>query len=189
MKKGEVLSEISFYVVDKVLPNGSIEVIDDYGNEITLGKEYVESGLLSSAEGFTSTEEKTATELAEIFLQNQRVAMSVEFYKKDTPKTKTQMKKEVSEWTEKVRTEFMNKGISAIEKYATEPVLPYTPGELRVMKGRHYGTPDEFGRVHFIDMEQVKGNNPAHDARTRQVDPRTLVSVIVNGVKYVLKKK
>ena len=82
----------------------------------------------------------------------------------------------------------MTNGASAIEKYAMEPVLPYTPGENRAMKGRHYGNVDEFGRIQFIDMEETKGTNPEYDARLRQVDPRTLRALIINKVKYTKKK-
>lgn len=188
LKVGEILSETAFYVVKSVKRDGSVEVVDDNGNEIILGKGYVDSDILSSAETFTGTEEKTATELAEIFINSPRIAMTVEFYKKDKPKTKTQFKNEVQTWTENVKNEFLANGVSALEKYATQPVLPYTPGELRIMKGRHYGSLDEFGRVHFIDMEEEKGNKPDFDARTRQVDPRTLVSVTVGGIKYTKKK-
>lgn len=189
LKKGEILSETAFYVVKDILPNGGVLAIDEFENEIELGKGYVESDILVSADYFETEEEKTATELAEIFINSARIAMSVEFYKKDKPKTKTAIKKETAEWAEKVKAEFMANGASAIEKYAMEPVLPYIPGELRTMKGRHYGGVDEFGRVHFTDMEEDKGSNPDYDARMRQVDPRTLVSVTVNKVKYTLKKK
>lgn len=188
LKVGEILSETAFYTVSKVEKNGNVNVVDDNGTEITLSKAYVDSDILISADSYSSTEEKTATELAELFLSSPRIAMSVEFLKKDTPKTKTALKKEIADWTENVKNEFMSKGISAIEKYATEPVLPYTPGEARVMKGRHYGGADEFGRVSFIDMEQSKGTNPTHDARLRQVDPRTLISLVIAGVKYTKKK-
>lgn len=188
LKVGEILSETAFYVVKNVATNGNVEVLDDNGNQITLGKGYVDSDILMSAEQFTSTEEKTATELAELFLNSPRIAMTVEYMKKDTPKTKTAFKKEVLAWTENVKNEFMSNGISALEKYATQPVLPYTPGQARVMRGRHYGGADDFGRVAFIDMEEERGTNPAHDGRIRQVDPRTLMSITVAGVKYTKKK-
>ena len=55
------------------------------------------------------------------------------------------------------------------------------------MKGRHYGNIDDLGRIHFIDMEVEKGDNPDYDGRSRQVDPRTIQYLIVNNVKYTLK--
>lgn len=188
LKKGEILSETAFYVVQNVTNEGNVEVLDDSGIKITLGKGYVDSGILISADSFSSTEVKTATELSEIFLASPRIAMTVEYTKASKDKSKTQVKKEILEWTENVKSEFMTNGASAIEKYATMPVLPYTPGENRVMKGRHYGGVDNFGRVSFIDMEESKGFKPEYDARMRLVDPRTLKSLIVNGVKYTLKK-
>lgn len=189
LKTGEILSETAFYTVVKVLPDGAVEVSDDNGNTIGLSKGYVDSDVLVSADFFESEEEKTATELAEIFINSPRIAMSVQFYKKDKKKTPTAIKKETAEWVAKVKAEFMADGGSAIDKYASMPVLDYIPGELRTMKGRHYGGVDEFGRMHFTDMEEAKGDNPAYDARMRQVDPRTLVSVTVNKVRYNLKKK
>lgn len=189
LKAGEILSETSYYVVKETLKNGGVLALDEFGNEIELGSGYIEGDILASADYFETTEEKTATELAEIFENSSRIAMSVEFYKKDKPKTKTAIKKETEEWVANVKAEFMSNGGSAIEKYATKPVLDYIPGELRVMKGRHYGAVDAFGRIHFVDMEENKGTNPDYDARLRQVDPRTLVSLTVNKVKYVLKKK
>jgi len=189
IKPGEILSETAFYTVKEVHGNGDIIVTDDLGVDIRLSKSYVDGEILVSADYFETEEEKTATELAEIFINSPRIAMSVQFYKKDTKKTKTAIKNETAEWVAKVKEEFMRDGGSAIEKYASMPVLDFIPGELRTMKGRHYGGVDEFGRVHFTDMEEKKGDNPTYDARMRQVDPRTLVSVTVNKVKYILKKK
>ena len=60
-------------------------------------------------------------------------------------------------------------------------------GEERVMIGRHYGASDDFGRVHFVDMEVVKDASKDYDTRMRLVDPRTLQHLIVNNVKYNLK--
>ena len=46
---------------------------------------------------------------------------------------------------------------------------------------------DDLGRVHFVDMEQAKGDKPDSDARMRQIDPRTIQYIIVGGIKYSLK--
>ena len=54
MQKGEVLSELQFYTVDKVNVNGSVVVISDDGQSITLGKSYVDK-MLNSASAFAST--------------------------------------------------------------------------------------------------------------------------------------
>lgn len=41
LKQGSILSETSFFVVEKVLPDG-ILVKDDNGNEVEIGNDYVE---------------------------------------------------------------------------------------------------------------------------------------------------
>ena len=189
LAKGEILAESAFYKVDEVLANGDFIVFDDNGVKMKLSAGFIKDDILSSADYFEREEEVTATELGEIFVNSARYPMTVVFMKKDTPKTKTALKKEVQEWTENLKKEFMEHGQTAIEKYATNPVLTFIPGEERPMRGRHYGSVDNNGRVHFIDMDEAKGDKPEFDGRARLVDTRTLRSVIVNKVKYVLKKK
>ena len=55
------------------------------------------------------------------------------------------------------------------------------------MVGRHYGAVDEFGRIHFVDMEIERDITKSYDNRMRLVDPRTIKYLIVNNVKYILK--
>lgn len=75
---------------------------------------------------------------------------------------------------------FLNRGKIAIEEALKNPVTDTIAGDLRVMRGRHYGEIEETtGRVSFFDME---ANAP------RQVDPRTIQSLIVNDIKYTIKK-
>lgn len=185
LKKGAIFSETQFYVVKEV-EKDSVIVTDEFQNDIRLTNNYV-NDLLSSADNFSSEEKKNMTELADIFRNSRGIAMTVAFFKKDTKKTAKQFKAEVAEWTENVKNAFINEGVKGLEKYATEPVSDVVKGELRVMKGRHYGQMDDLGRVHFVDMEQIKDASKPEDTRMRQVDPRTIQYVIVNNVKYVLK--
>jgi hypothetical protein len=182
LKKGSILSETSFYVVKEVLP-AHIVVTDEHNNEVTIGKEYVE-GVLQSADDYDVTEKKTMTELAEVFINSPRIAMTVAFYKKDVEKTK---KAYEAEKTAKVN-EITNAKVSDVPKLLNDlienPISRTTPGELRVMKGRHFGVMDDLGRVKFVDME-LPLNDPA--GRIRQVDPRTIEYIICNNVKYVKK--
>ena len=46
---------------------------------------------------------------------------------------------------------------------------------------------NNFGRVDFVDMEIQKDFSLSYDNRFRQVDPRTIEWLIVNGIKYVVK--
>lgn len=184
LKTGSILSENSFFVVKDIYKD-SVVVSDDYGNELTISKSYVEK-ILNSADSFTSEEKKTKTELAELFINSPRIAMTVAFYKQDKAKTKKAFNAEVDAAVSKVQSAKVSEVEGLLRDLITNPILDYTPGELRVMKGRHYGEVDDLGRVHFVDMEIAKGSGST-DSRLRQVDPRTIQYIIVNNIKYTLK--
>lgn len=185
LKKGSILSETSFFTVKEVVGN-AINVIDDLGNELQIGLPYVEA-VLQSADIFVKEDKKTMTELADILINNPRVAMTVAFFKKDVVKTQRAYKAEKEEAIKKVQEASLANAAKLLENLIDNPISKVIPGELRVMKGRHYGQMDDLGRVHFVDMEQVKGDKPESDARMRQIDPRTIQYIIVGGVKFTLK--
>lgn len=113
--------------------------------------------------------------------------MTVAFYKKDKKKPVKQYKAEINEVVDK----FKNAKVSEIEDIVVNlinnPVKETIPGELRVMRGRHYRQINDLGRVQFVDME-VEKKEGTYDARLKQVDPRTIQYIIVNGIKHSLKK-
>ena len=179
LKAGNVLGESQYYKVVKKV--GDEIQLNANGQNIVVDKKYVEE-FLESGDQFTSEENITKTQMAEIFIANPRAVMTVEFFKQDKKKTKKAYKEDLQDQADQVQKDFMAKGVSAIVDALANPVLDYIPGELRVMRGRHYGDIDELGRIKFTDMD-IDG---AHN--TRQVDPRTLQSVVVGGKKYILKK-
>jgi hypothetical protein len=186
LQRGAILSETSFYTVEEV-QGSTVHVRTDDGQQVKIGTKYIED-ICNSADQFSKSESLPITKLAELFINSPRVAMTVAFYKKAKAKTKTALKKEKEEMVTKIA----NAPVSKLESYVNElienPILDVIPGDLRVMKGRHYGQVDDMGRVHFVDMEQIKGSDSARDARMRQVDPRTIQYLIVDGIKYELKK-
>lgn len=178
LTKGAILGETQYYTFDRIEGEYIIVKSSD-DSEVQLGKEYVEK-YLDSADQFDSDEKITKTELAEKFIATSRVVMSVEYYKRDVPKSNRTYKADLAVRAEALKNEFMANGISALEDALTRPVLTYTPGELRIMKGYHEGSIEiSTGRVHFFDMEKKQW---------RQVDPRTIVSLTVNRVKSIKKK-
>lgn len=185
LKKGAILSESSFFVVKEVQTK-AVVMTDDLGNEITIGNEYVEK-VLNSADYFEKEEKKTMTELADIFINSPRIALTACFIKKDTAKTKKVYELEVQEAISRVQ----NAKVGDISKIMLDiierPISRLIPGGERIIRGRHYGHVDELGRIHFIDMELPKDESKDYDVRKREVDPRTLQFVIVNKVKYNLK--
>lgn len=185
LKPGSILSETSFFKVKSIEKNDII-VTDDFGNDLKIGNAYAEK-ILNSADYFETEEKKTMTELADILKNNPRVAMTVAFYKKDVNKTQKAYKAEVEAAIKEVQEATVSKVEAILKNLIENPISKVIPGELRVMRGRHYGYVDDLGRIHFVDMEQEKGSNPESDSRMRQIDPRTIQYIIVNGVKYLLK--
>lgn len=184
LKTGSILSESSFFIVKNVKQD-SIVVTDDYNNELIIGNPYVEK-ILNSADCFSSEENKTKTELAEIFINSPRIAMTVAYFKQDKTKTKKAYIAEVDAAVNKIQNAKVSEVEGLLRDLITNPILDYTPGELRVMKGRHYGEIDDLGRIAFIDMEE-QNTNSNFDTRKKLVDPRTIQYIIVNNVKYLLK--
>jgi len=185
LKKGSILSETSFFVVKEVNKN-DITVTDDFGNEVNISNPYVEK-VVNSADLYEKEEKKTMTELADILINSPRIAMTVAFFKKDVAKTQKAYKAEKEEAIKKVQEASLANAAKLLEDLIDNPISKVIPGELRVMKGRHYGQVDDLGRVHFVDMEQDKGTKADSDARMRQIDPRTVQYIIVAGTKFSLK--
>lgn len=179
---GSILGESQYYEVEKIVGN-QVQMACN-GESVILSKEYVER-FLQSADQFTTEEKVTGTDLINIILANPRTVMSVYFQKADQNKTKKDIKEETEQWAKDVQAAFLAKGASAIEEYAQKPVIDYIPGEMRKMKGYFLGEQDERGRLKFIDMEKDKKGNKNIP---KVIDPRTTQYVIVNNIKYTLKK-
>lgn len=182
LKTGSILSESSFFTVKATKPAGVV-LVDDFGNEITIGNEYVEK-ILVSADYFETEEKKTMTELAEMFINSPRIALTVAFITKDDVKTKKAYEAEVQAAIDKVTNAKVGDVPTLMRQLIENPVSRIIPGELRIMKGRHYGEKNDLGRIQFTDMELP---NTDANKRLRWVDPRTIQHLIVNKVKYVLK--
>jgi hypothetical protein len=185
IEPGSILSETSFYVVKEVQQTKVI-VYDDFGHEITLGTRYVEE-ICTSADHFTTEEKKSMTELAELFINSPRIAMTVSFITKATEKTKKDFEAEKKAKIDEIQNASMKTANALLNDLMENPITNVIPGKLRTMKGRHYGHVDDLGRVNFVDMEIKKDPTKDYDTRSRQVDPRTIQSLIINKVKYTLK--
>jgi len=178
LKAGDILGESQYYTVEKIA--GERVQLKTPTGSVVVDKGYVET-YLDSANQFTSESDATKTQLADIFINNPRIVMTVAFFKQDKVKTIKAYKEEVQKQAEQVQKDFMAKGISAVVEALSNPVSKVIPGELRVMRGRHYGEIDDLGRISFTDMEVIDGTP------LRAVDPRTIQYIIVNNIKYSLK--
>lgn len=181
LTKTTKLSETQFYSVKNVTKD-SVVLINDTGGEVNVNKKYAEECLISSDQ--VQKEEKLSrTDLANIFLSNPGVILTVNYNKKVDEK---EVKKELAAL-------YPNKGgkILSEKEYVAKVnsvLATALQGEERTMVGRHNGIKDDFGRVHFIDMEaDASKSTSSYDARHRLVDPRTINWLILRGTKYIVK--
>lgn len=172
---GNSLSEVQYYKVVKIVGN-QVQLQNDNGEDIIVDDKYVESCLFS-ADQFEKTVNVNKTEAANIFLQNAGVVMTVVFYKQIK---ETDVLKEIME-------AHQNSTPKDVEKAFKSAIKKALHGERREIVGRHNGSIEEFGRVHFTDMQIEKDSTKSYDVRQRLVDPRTIESIIVKGVKYIVK--
>lgn len=182
---GTIFSENSFYVVAEVQQD-KIIVVDEYNHRITMGLPYVKEILLC-ADFYEKEEQKSMTELAELFINSPRIAMTACFITKSSEKTKREFDIEKSAKIAEITNASLKTAATLLSDLIENPITKVIPGKERVIKGRHYGHVDDLGRVNFIDMEIKRDPTKDYDTRSRQVDPRTIQYLIVNKVKYTLK--
>lgn len=175
IKEGDICSEICFYTVEKV--NGNQVVLkNDDGESIEVSKEYAET-FLSSGTEFETTEKLSRTELIEKFMTCTGVAMEANFNK--------QVKE--ADVVKEILENYQNSTPKEFDVKVKKSVKKALQGEERVIIGRHWGSKDEFGRIHFTDMKLDKDSTKAYDVRQRLVDPRTLNYFVCRGIKYQVK--
>lgn len=175
LEVGSVLSETQYYKVVKKVGD-KVEFVTDNGETVTVNRGYVES-LIVSADQYSREEKITRTELAEMLIQNRNVVMTLNFNK--------QVKE--ADVAAEIQAAYENSTPKEFAAKMKKAVKKGLNGEERTMTGRHHGGKDDFGRLHFIDMDILKDASKSYDTRQRLVDPRTLNWLIVNGVKYIAK--
>ncbi len=177
LKPGQVLSETAFYKVEKVVGNEA-QFQAENGDSVILNEGYVNSFLLSG-DNYSKEEAVTRTEMSDILLRNPFRAMTVNFNKQVK---ETDIIKEIQDAHDNsTPKEFTAKMKAAIKRSMA--------GEERTMVGRHFGSQDEFGRVQFVDMGIDRDFSKDYDTRQRLMDTRTLNWMVVNDIKYTIKKK
>lgn len=181
MNKGDILSELSFYKVEKI---GTVKstLVDDNGNKMRISNNYI-TDLMDSANKYEGTLKVSGTELAEIVLFNPRKAMTIVFLKADKKKTQKAFKAECDDRIEELTSASIARLPDLAKNLIINPVELFTKQEPRTIVGRHYGSVDSNGRLSFVDMKITTG------MRDRLVDLRVgrLKSCIVNNTQYILK--
>lgn len=188
LKVGDFYSRSSYGKIVGFEPDGDILI----ANEDPTMKPWSISPGLVEAEFYIhnqSTKEVkvTRTELADIFISHPRMVMTVNYNKQlkveDVNKALYGL---YANKDGKLLSETIYK--SKVRKITKEMIV----GEERTMVGRHEAAIDDFGRMHFTDVEvardEKKFAKDGYDSRHRLVDPRTINWMIVANTTYVVKK-
>ena len=180
VNRGDHFSRLSYGIVANTT-HGSLSITNEAGNNWNISRDIVEDEFYFHNQ--YETEVKiTRTELAEIFINHPRMIMTANYHK-------IVKEKDLNEEFFKL---YANKGGVIIseadyKKKVKELNKVALKGEERTIVGRHEGSIDDFGRMHFTDVEAEWDKSKDYDTRHRLVDPRTLKWVIVGNVKYILK--
>ena len=172
LKEGDLLSRISFMKV--TYNNGSgIGVANEEGFEWSIGSQIVANECYSTQ--FEKTENISRTALAEMLMSARDAIVVVDFNKQATADT--------------VHAKLTEADGSKVTKKMLAGLLK---GESRTMTGYVIGAEPILGRTIMIDLEKKKvlsktKDGVEWDSRQRQVDHRTLNSVIYKNVKYIVK--
>ena len=201
IKVGDVLSEVSHYVVMGINPDGSIQVVHkESGDVVNIGKSYVQN-YIKSGDNYdqevkvTKEDKKDGTLGIRSIFENihSGQVFTVCFKKQDKPKSKRKLQEEIDtiieQFSNTIDTVKNNKkGVAnaaknLITELVNNPVLPYEEGEDRVLRGYKIQFESRDGRYNCIDMDIQQTDK---ESGVRPVNINTIRYLIFNGVKYVV---
>lgn len=201
IKVGDVLSEVSRYIVRGINPDGSIQVIHkESGDIVNIGKSYVEN-YIKSGDNYdqevkvTKEDKKDGTLGIRSTFENihSGQVFTVCFKKQDKPKSKKKLQEEINTVADKfsiaIDTVKANKkGVAEAAKRLVEdliknPILPYEEGEDRVLRGYKIQFESRDGRYDCVDMDIVKTDK---ESGIRPVNILTIKWLIYDGTKYIV---
>ena len=198
---GDVFSESSHYVVERILGDTIQLVHHESGQHISIDRGYVKA-FLHSADEVNETVEVTKEDkkdgtpgIRTIFegIHSGQV-FTVCFKKQDKPKSKKKLNEEidhlVNQFSEDIdRVKASKKGVAEkakqlITELIKEPNLPYEEGEDRILRGYKIQFESRDGRYDCVDMDIEKTEK---ESGIRPVNINTIKWLIFNGVKYIVK--
>lgn len=202
IKPGDILSESSHYIVNRM--SGVRVWLTHYesGEEVEIGKSYLRN-YTHSADEFTKTVEVTKEDkkdgtpgIRSIFEDiHSGQVFTVCFRKQDKPKSKKKLTEEIESVIEKFsndvdRVKANKKGVAeAAKAFAAElinnPILPYEEGEERILRGYKIQFESRDGRYNCVDMDIKKTDK---ESGVRPINILTIKWLIYNGIKYVVKR-
>ena len=170
----------NYFTVKEV--NGQMVILTNQnGQDLKSNLETVKKAM-QSADEYSKEKEVTQTQLSEIIKENKNIAMSIYYQKSDKSKSKKAFNEEKATKIDEIKLAPTSKVAGLLEDLMDNPILPYIPGEMRLIKGYYPGGIGNNGFFPFVDVEDN------YTLKSEAVNPRTIVHVIVNDVKYIKKK-
>lgn len=197
---GDVLSESSHYVVERIIGDTIQLVHHESGQHISIDRGYVRS-FLNSADEVNETVEVTKEDkkdgtpgIRTIFegIKSSEV-FTVVFKKQDKPKTKKALEAEreaqraeavaLIEKAKKAKKSMATAYKEALELIQNNPIKDVIEGEDRVLRGYKLQFVSRDGRYRCMDMDITRTDKETGE---RLVNINTISQLIYNGVKYIV---
>ena len=200
LKQGCVLSESSHYVIGDIVGDTVHVTHFESGDATVISKRYLEH-YTNSADLYTEVVKVTKEDKLDGTLGIRSIfegihsgqVFTVCFKKQDKPKSKRQYDQEladvVSSFSDKIDiVKNSKKGIANAAKelvanLLANPILPYTEGEDRVLRGYKVQFESRDGKYKCVDMDIEQTDK---ESGVRPVNINTIKWLIYNGIKYVV---
>lgn len=198
---GDILSESSHYIVNRV--SGLRVWLTHYesGEEVEIGKSYIEKYINSADEvkeivEVTKEDKKDGTPGIRTIFEgiHSGQVFTVCFKKQNKTKSSKKLTTEINALIDKFsndidRVKANKKGVAEaakafIAELIQHPILPYEEGEDRILRGYKIQFESRDGRYDCVDMDIKRTDK---ESGIRPVNINTIRYLIFNGVKYIVK--
>lgn len=197
---GDVLSESSHYVVERIIGDTIQLIHHESGQHISIDRGYVRSFLHSADEvneevEVTKEDKKDGTPGIRTIFENIHTGQvfTVTFKKQDKPKTKKALEEERAAQREaavalieKARKAKKSMAVAykeALELIQNNPIKDIIEGEDRVLRGYKLQFVSRDGKYKCMDMDITRTDKETGE---RLVNINTISQLIYNGVKYIV---
>lgn len=197
---GDIFSEESHYVVNKVVKN-RIEFLHlESGKKVSLSNEYV-ANLLNTSDQYDNEvkvdkeDKKDGTPGIRTIFENIKSSevFTVVFKKQDKPKTKKAIEAEkeaqraeavaLIDKAKKAKKSMAVAYKEALEFIQNNPVKDYIEGEDRILRGYKMQFVSRDGKYRCMDMDITRTDKETGE---RLVNINTISQLIYNGTKYIV---
>ena len=197
---GDIFSEESHYVVNKVAKD-KVEFLHlESGKKVSLSNEYV-ANLLNTSDQYdnevkvSKEDKKDGTPGIRTIFENIKSSevFTVVFKKQDKPKTKKAIEAEkeaqraeavaLIDKAKKAKKSMATAYKEALEFIQNNPIKDYIEGEDRILRGYKMQFVSRDGKYRCMDMDITKTDKETGE---RLVNINTISQLIYNGTKYIV---